>query len=445
MDEYLSSSPFNEQWSNDTRMSALFSTSNNKMITSWWESVLEETLQKNLLSQNSLVFSADDLSEKFKRKNLVPKSLNNVLTHLIETNKITPLENFMNPQSWLSYILSNVIVAPFQWGLSHVVGTTFGITARNGKSAKISGDFVYLKFVQKMCENFIKKLNEEAVYSYDYLFTFEEFAKFFRNKLSNNIVSDLDLQVCIQHFKNNSELVDGCDKNGRLIFKFKNKSKPNEPLIVREIDSTVVAMRQTSDKLKSEIKHIKDAIDSALKECQLMLKCNQNDSAKLYLKKKKTLEKLLINKLEAAETLNSIDSRIQSCETEAELLASYELGADALKSVIVNSEKVTSVMDKVHHIFAEHTEVQEMLDFEQDAFLKNENIDENALELELEEMIKLEKAATETVIEEKNKNVMETLSNDLKLKLETLKSCPDVPKFDVTKTTKKVQEELLIE
>lgn len=139
------------------------------------------------------------------------------------------------------------------------------------------------------------------------------------------------------------------------------------------------------------------------------LKKNQRSQAKFALRQRKHLDDVLNKRLKSIDTISSIFFRIQSSETDAELLQSYRLGANTLSSVMatkdengqemLSKDNVDATMDRLADVFADQQEVDQAMS--DGASLLMETVhagddDEDALLAELNAMEEAESSSKST-------------------------------------------------
>lgn len=127
------------------------------------------------------------------------------------------------------------------------------------------------------------------------------------------------------------------------------------------------------------------------------MKRSQRLQASYALKRRKNLEDVLNKRIKSLETISSILFRIQSSETDAEVLQSYRLGTNTLAAVmstknqdgaqLLSRDNVESTMDRLADVFADQEEVDEALSAGTEGLLESSvpgGIDEDELMAELD-------------------------------------------------------------
>lgn len=133
------------------------------------------------------------------------------------------------------------------------------------------------------------------------------------------------------------------------------------------------------------------------------LKKNQRSQATYALRQRKHLDEVLNKRLKSIDTISSIFFRIQSSETDAELLQSYKLGASTLASVMATKDEngqemltrdnVDATMDRLADVFADQQEVDQAMSDGANLLMETTHTgedDEDALMAELEAMAEAE-------------------------------------------------------
>lgn len=127
------------------------------------------------------------------------------------------------------------------------------------------------------------------------------------------------------------------------------------------------------------------------------MKKGQRSQAAFALRQKKVLEEVLNKRLKSLETVNSILFRIQSSETDAEILQSYKLGSNTLASVmatkgpdgkqLLSQHNIESTMDHLADVFADQQEVDQAMSIGADMLMESSvpsGMDEDELMAELD-------------------------------------------------------------
>lgn len=127
------------------------------------------------------------------------------------------------------------------------------------------------------------------------------------------------------------------------------------------------------------------------------VKKGQRSQAAFSLRQKKVLEEVLNKRLKSLEIVNSILFRIQSSETDAEILQSYKLGSNTLASVmstkgpdgkqLLTQHNVESTMDHLADVFADQQEVDQAMSIGADMLMESSvpsGMDEDELMAELD-------------------------------------------------------------
>ncbi|KAG0299655.1 hypothetical protein BGZ97_003602 [Linnemannia gamsii] len=321
-------------------------------------------------------------------------------------------------------------------------GLGLGLTPSSSPSTGYRDTYVIISFVQEAAAR-IHKLQQESVNypASDNLMTFADFRQKFsrtalpplrtRSSLSNDgavggagpmiVLTDRDLEILIRYMQYDMKvLVTGkVDENKQtnevqdheLVIKFANKEtiRDKAKQEITTADRGIIELRATIGRLEKQVQDIEERIAELTEKARICLKKNQRSQAKYALRQRKHLDEVLNKRLKSIETISSIFFRIQSSETDAELLQSYRLGANTLASVMatkdengqemLSKDNVDTTMDRLADVFADQQEVDQAMS--DGASLLMETVhagddDEDALLAELNAMEEAESLSKST-------------------------------------------------
>ncbi|KAF9133803.1 hypothetical protein BGX30_012147 [Mortierella sp. GBA39] len=319
-------------------------------------------------------------------------------------------------------------------------GLGLGLTPSSSPSTGYRDTFVIISFVQEAAAR-IHKIQQESVNypASDNLMTFADFRQKFsrtallplrtRSSLSNDgavagagptiVLTDRDLEILIRYMqyelkvlvtgkvdesKQTNELQDH-----ELVIKFANKEaiRDKAKQEITKTDCGIIELRETIGRLEKQVQDIEDRIAELTEKAKACLKKNQRSQATYALRQRKHLDEVLNKRLKSIDTISSIFFRIQSSETDAELLQSYKLGANTLASVMATKDEngqemltrdnVDATMDRLADVFADQQEVDQAMSDGANLLMETTHIgddDEDALMVELEAMAEAESTST---------------------------------------------------
>ncbi|KAF9439125.1 hypothetical protein BGZ76_011363 [Entomortierella beljakovae] len=298
-------------------------------------------------------------------------------------------------------------------------GNGLGLSSNSG-SHIYRDTFVIIPFIQEAATRILKLQQETAGYNTsDNLMTFEDFRqRFSRTALlpirgkhyiedagSVIILTDRDLELLIRYMQFDLKvLISGKldpSKYDNEVIKFatketiRNKSKQE----ITTADRGIIELRETCKRLDKQVQDIEERISELNEKARSCVRKNQRSQATFALRQRKTLEDVLNKRLKSLDTISTILFKIQSSETDAEVLQSYKLGADTLASVmstkdqqgeqILSTDNVDNTMDRLADVFADQQEVDQAMSDGTEILLQNNvsGIDEDDLIAELDAMM----------------------------------------------------------
>ncbi|KAF9082285.1 hypothetical protein BGX23_012601 [Mortierella sp. AD031] len=309
-------------------------------------------------------------------------------------------------------------------------GLGLGLTPSSSPSTGYRDTFVVLSFVQEAATRILKLQQESTSYhASDNLMTFADFRqKFSRTALQPIrrksvvlsegalggagpviVLTDRDLEILIRYMQYELKvLVTGkIDESKQtnevqdheLVVKFANKDtiRDKAKQEITTADRGIIELRETCNRLDKQVQDIEERISELTEKARACVKKKQRSQATYALRQRKHLEDVLNKRLKSIDTISSILFRIQSSETDAEVLQSYKLGTSTLASVmatkdedgqeLLRRDKVEATMDRLADVFADQQEVDQAMSDGADLLLENTlsgGVDEDALMAELD-------------------------------------------------------------
>ncbi|KAG0012371.1 hypothetical protein BGZ81_001613 [Podila clonocystis] len=285
--------------------------------------------------------------------------------------------------------------------------------------------YVVLPFVQEAASRIITLQQETVNYHIsDNLMTFVDFRQKFsrtallpiRGKFSTGdgagstlVLTDRDLEILLRYmqFELKVLVVGGLDatkqsnelQDHEMVIKFATKDaiRDKSRLSITAVDRGIIELRETCKRLDNQVQDIEERIAELTDKARSCVRKGQRSQAAFALRQKKGLEEVLNKRLKSLETVNSILFRIQSSETDAEILQSYKLGSNTLASVmatkgadgkqLLSQHNVESTMDHLADVFADQQEVDQAMSIGADMLIESSvpsGMDEDELMAELD-------------------------------------------------------------
>ncbi|KAI9329878.1 Snf7-domain-containing protein [Obelidium mucronatum] len=383
------------EWSNDQRISALFSRFPDRSVNSqvfearlrFWSNAIAKAARKGFLaptadSYAALVISSDipTISSRFQRKGLTPLGLETVVTEMRKSGALVPVSQYLNSspplaQGSSSWSVSGLVKSSFQFGVSLVFGS---FTESNNYNA-VSDDsgFVVVELVEEYAMRLYNHVRDTSAYSTDCI---HDPKVLIRNAFENSPMSDLDCMILIKSLELSGKavvewetLLSSAFKTSRIIKVLVSSSSSssssninNSNCRITEADKGILHIKTTIDSIHAQISQLDAKVEQLKLDAKKALhNGNQKQRALMYLKQKTGVSVVLDKRIASLHTLETILSRIQQAETDIEMLEAYEKATSILTATNekLQAANVESVMSELEDAMASQTEVQDAIDF----------------------------------------------------------------------------------
>ncbi|KAJ3133052.1 Charged multivesicular body protein 7 [Physocladia obscura] len=400
------------EWSNDQRMSALFSRFperdvNAKVYESrlrFWVSAITAAAQKGLLagdsdSANFLVVDASLIAERFQRKNLTPLGIGTVVAEMRNSGALVSVERYLNGGSSFSdWSVTGLLKASLSYGLSLAYGFAFENTA----NAKFKGYDLVPAVVQEFASQIYENVKKDAIHSTDCIrdeSIFDVELACFGTRII--LRGELDRLLVIKYLENSKKVVVLYDDQRKpKVIKFLNvSSEATTKPAITEADIGIARITKTISSISSQITQLDGKIDQLKLHASEALGKKQRTRALAYLKQKAAVTGVLEKRVSSLHTLETILSGIQQAESEIGVLEAFKTGTKTLSTLLSSPalavDSVNDVMDNLQDTLAQQREID-------DAILDNNSriasdfhisgVEEEDLERELEGLLAAEGA-----------------------------------------------------
>ncbi|KAF9348994.1 hypothetical protein BGX26_012646 [Mortierella sp. AD094] len=304
-------------------------------------------------------------------------------------------------------------------------GLGLGLSSSTSTSHNHRETYVIVPYVQEAAARIMKLQQESAGYhASDNLMTFEDFrqrfsrtallpirGKHYSEEASGSgsfiVLTDRDLEIIIRYMQFELKvLLTGkldATKYDNEVIKFATKEaiRDKSKQEITTADRGIIELRETCKRLDNQVQDIEERISELNEKARSCVRKNQRSQATFALRQRKNLEDVLNKRLKSLDTISSILFRIQSSETDAEVLQSYKLGASTLASVmstrgqngeqLLSVDNVESTMDRLADVFADQEEVDQAMSEGTEVLLQNAtsgaSIDEDDLIAELDALM----------------------------------------------------------
>ncbi|ORX86342.1 hypothetical protein BCR32DRAFT_290069 [Anaeromyces robustus] len=393
------------EWSDEERMQTLFTafreikddnydtlfieSNNDKLF--FWKNVIYLAQQEKILNQknNVLTFPGKNLDQFFSRNGLTPSCIGSVINELQKKGELIEFNSYTNPAGWKLNLIK-LVFSPITWGFSKLVG-------RNNDTTELKDvSYVNISILKDICEKILSLHYNLNFYKIDNLITKSDFINKYKsinlkNKDLNLSEKDIDLILIYLKRNNNINLINHEDIT---MLKFKEKNDKNNNIEFSSSDINVLKLKNSIEIIMKQVEQDeskKDCIQEKVKEC---IKNQQKVKALYLLKEKKMVQQFIEKKMSSYNTLQNILLKIQSCESDNDILNAMKLGSDTLKQYI--EEKDLSV-DRIDDVFSYIEDT--LMDFDEiESTIKQNQSVSNVNDVEFEEEFnKLLKEETEKI------------------------------------------------
>jgi len=144
---------------------------------------------------------------------------------------------------------------------------------------------------------------------------------------------------------------------------FKKKNEPQQQSRITEQDKAVLQLKQMRDKLKQYQKRIETQIEKDIELARELVKKGNKNKALLLLKKKKFLEKNLVNTDGQLDNLEHMVSSIEYKQIEIDVINGLKIGNDCLKNLnqMLSLDDVEKIMDDTHESIEYQNRINELI------------------------------------------------------------------------------------
>ncbi|KAG0308037.1 hypothetical protein BGZ98_009170 [Dissophora globulifera] len=310
---------------------------------------------------------------------------------------------------------------------------TLGMSPSNSPVPNFRDTYVIVPYVQEAAARILKLQQESTGYhASDNLMTFADFrqkysrtallpvgGKFSSNESASGtgqvvVLTDRDLEIVMRYMQYELKVL----MTGKLdVSKYNNEVQDHELVIkfatkeairdkskqeITTADRGIIELRETCRRLDNQVQDIEERIAELTAKARACVRKSQRSQATFALRQRKNLEDVLNKRLKSLDTISSILFRIQSSETDAEILQSYKLGASTLASVmatkdedgqqLLTRDKVESTMDRLADVFADQEEVDQAMNEGTEILLESSvsngaGMDEDELMAELDALM----------------------------------------------------------
>jgi len=176
------------------------------------------------------------------------------------------------------------------------------------------------------------------------------------HQTESSLLSKEDLDITLKYLQKNKK-ISLFEISGQTGIKFSS-----EPITI--VDTGVLQMKYTLSSLELQQVELEKEIESSTQKAISLSKQKKQANALVYLKRRKRLNVILLQRLNSSETLHQILENIEEAHTNKEILEAYQIGTAALKETNkqgLTLESVEQTLDDLHEVMANQKEIDEAL------------------------------------------------------------------------------------
>ncbi|XP_014786192.1 charged multivesicular body protein 7 isoform X1 [Octopus bimaculoides] len=381
---------FDNMWSDDQKMNVMFSVFRDKSVNPLsWEQKMnfwQETIERYCAKNDLVIVLPSTLPIYFTRKGRTPQCLDVVIAEMKRIGKLktlSVLETESVSMGWLYWGYAKFIRSPLSWA----VNLASSMISKNNKCLEES---VMTEVLKRKAEQLLS-IHLERVRTHqesdiiDYNSLVEQHAELFKDKR--------EVPLLVSYLvKQQKALLIPQGNNKNPLIKFTDNQNVNVSP-VKCTDLKIYQIQCVEIRLGKQVNTLTEDIKRLSKEAREHVKSKSRQLALYTLKRKKNCEMILEKKLATLDILHNLIDKIKTVTTDQQVLEAYACGVSAMKVLTkdINLEKAENVIDQLHDTLGEQEEVSHLL---ANAW-PDSNEDSEALEDELQKLIKEEESAAE--------------------------------------------------
>ncbi|KAJ3264714.1 hypothetical protein HDU77_007730 [Chytriomyces hyalinus] len=385
------------EWSSDQRMNSLFARFPEKGVNKtlyesrlrFWTSLINSAAREGLLTANSqnengFILQTEALPALFTRKGLTPRGLDTVVIEMRASKDLVSVSKFLDDATSEGWSIFSLVTAPLRFGLSFVSGPA-------AEPEEFAGKDVLVSLLQESAVRLFNYVKDEAAYSTDLIHDASIFKKATQgtNSTSEKQLTALDQRILARYLETSGKaVVEYGSAKEPLAIKF--LSSPSSNAIITDTDRGILNIKKTAQSLQSQISNLEAKVAELKSNASSALKNNARSRALIFLKQKTSVSSVLEKRIASLHTLETILSKIQQAETDAEIVQAYKLGAETLQSVLkthnLTPDSVQQTLDTLSDAFADQEEIDAVLTAHHAA--NTLDVDDEEIERELEDLVK---------------------------------------------------------
>ncbi|KRT81526.1 hypothetical protein AMK59_5143 [Oryctes borbonicus] len=407
-----------EYWNDEARINVLFAPFRDKSVNPKdWEFKLE--FWKNLIysycTYNQVYFfTQQELGKIFMKNGRSPACLGIVIEQLYRDGNIKPLDSFLqkSPESWGKWIVDSFVRKPVVWSFTKIKSS---IITTNANIA-----YAHLNAIETASQELLDNIPANMKNKIIELKSLAEHLHFNNHEQLNILIHDLycKRRLSVKILQNGGDTI--------TLIKFHDVNGI-KGIIDKDID--IYTLRRSEETLVKDIEKLEKQVIQLISDAKRYLSKSQRQSAKLCLRKKKEIEKIIEKRANTLFNVQTLLSTIEDTYSDSEILDSYKIALSRLRATFnetgLSEESVSNTMLELEEVLEIHDGIH--------ASLAQENITvDSDIEKELEELLEYDNKKDIAEPSKKLENLDDV--NDLQSKLASLKlELPSPPRNDLNK------------
>lgn len=330
-----------------------------------------------------------------------PMGIGTVVHDLAASRHLIPLREFLNSNVPITgpatqtgsripsarSVASFVVGKPLWWALGQLGVTGSGADDDTEQSdirewARAKGQYVVWENLQTSTDQVLSHHFQSGRLSpLDSLYTLTSFKSLITQ--SQPHLTETDIQIVLKHLSRDRKVAHV--EKGLVKF---SASEYEDVQPITQDDRGLIAVKQTHEKLQSQIADLESRIVDRQNRAANALKSKQKSQAIAFLKEKKMLNDLLTRRLDSKSTLDAVILKIEQAAGDVQVMQSYQTSTQVLKGLLSNEnlqlDKVEKTVEQLEDAVADQKEIDGVI---RGAAVQGEDeIDEDELQQEMQRL-----------------------------------------------------------
>ncbi|KAI9321073.1 Snf7-domain-containing protein [Dichotomocladium elegans] len=355
---------------------------------SYWRSVILDCNCHGFLGNADyrLAFDLEDLPDQFQHSRLgKPMALQCVIDAMVQQGDLISLDGFLS-----RYALPTA--SSSRWSVYNVVKTWVWPI----KSSSASATYVVLPTLERVVKYILQSYANQPVTQADaHLLTFPEFRERHRELLIDNeeiVLTDADLWLVLRYLRSRAgvSVADDVKGYGANYTVVKIPHTIETATVITQQDRAIVSIKTTCHALRAQVDELQMKSDELTALAKQHYAEKRKPQALYAFRRKKHMMDILDRRLKSLETMETMLLRIEASQNDLQVVQAFNIGADALQSVLRDGKLSVATVDeamlKVQEAFEDQKEVEDAINMGAEQASKFTDVDDDELEKELQEL-----------------------------------------------------------